>query len=149
MPPIFLIIIHRALHKFSCQHSRARHQLPLFLMVNNAAISSPIPCNSPAEGASSCILWVFRNSRVHGGGVGRGLICFCLKYLSCQAHGVLTWETTKLAILLRMFSSPANNILFAPRKYFWLREKIFFSFSREKTSGMLVITNWIINHHYN
>ena len=62
-----LMIIHRALHKFSCQLSRARHHLPLFLMVNNAAISSPILRSSPAEGACSCILWFFRNFRVHGG----------------------------------------------------------------------------------
>lgn len=135
-----LMIIHRALHKFSCQLSRARHHLPLFLMVNNAAISSPILRSSPAEGACSCILWFFRNFRVHGGLEGGGLICFCLKHLSHYAHGVLTWETTKLAMLLRMglFSSPPNNILFAPRKYFAQRKKkIFFPFSREKTSGML------------
>lgn len=130
MPHIFLMIIHRALHKFSCQLSRARHHLPLFLMLNNAAISSPILCSSPAEGVSSCILWFFRNSRVHSGGEGGWLICFCLKYLSCYAHGVIIWETTKLAMLLRMglFSSPPNNILFAPRKYFRLREKFFFFF---------------------
>lgn len=74
-----LMIIHRALHKFSCQLSRARHHLPLFLMVNNAAISSPILRSSPAEGACSCILWFFRNFRVHGGLEGGGVNLFLFK----------------------------------------------------------------------
>lgn len=88
-------------------------------------------------------------SEISGSTVGwGGLICFCLKHLSHYAHGVFIWETKKLAMLLRMglFSSPPNNILFAPRKYFAQRKKkFFFSIFKGENVWNVVMNNWLSN----